>query len=92
MAKYSEKTLRNRAKEIDYYVTKGYQKYIFEVQGFVRDENGDKVVGYDLIRPNGYSLDAPYESEFRHDHTLTLDELESYLQKLYEERGLPWQD
>lgn len=31
MAKYSEKTLRNRAKEIDYYVTKGYQKYIFEV-------------------------------------------------------------
>ena len=90
MAKYTERTLRERAKKIDYYITKRYQRYIWREWGFVRDQNGDKITGYDLIRPNGYSIDVPYESTLCHDHTLTLDELESYLKMLYEDRGLPW--
>ena len=48
---YSERTLRRRAEAIRLCVEKGYQQYM-NGWGYVRDECGKKVVGYQLFDPN----------------------------------------
>ena len=90
MSKYTERTLRNRAKKIGFTVEKGYQSYLQKSWGTVKVSNGNRITGYSLYSPEGIEVNAPFESTACHDHEMTMDELESYLQNLYEERGLPW--
>ena len=90
MIKYCENTLRRRAKKIGFTVEKGYQRYLNEKWGTVKDSNGNRIIGYSLYNPEGIEVNAPFDSTACHDHEMTIEELEFYLQKLYEERGLPW--
>ena len=88
--KNTERNLRRKAHKIGYTLSKGFQKYIAQDWSFLRDENGDKLVGFSIFNPEGISVNAPYESVTCHDHEMSIDEVESYLKNHYEQQGLKW--
>lgn len=86
---YSERTLRRRADAIGLCVEKGYQKYMNGNWGYVRDEYGKKVVGYQLFDPEqGIYLWGGYNDV--KDHCYSLVELEEVLMEKYETLGKQW--
>jgi len=85
----SEKTLRRRAERIGFKLEKGYQKYLNPEWGFVRDEDGEKIVGYQLWNMyTGLYVWGSYSELCT--HILTLEGVEEMLMCAYEEYGLEW--
>lgn len=86
---YSERTLRRRADAIGLCVEKGYQQYMVDSWGFVKNEYGEKVVGYQLFDPaKGVYVWGGYNDMKTHCYSLA--ELEEVLMKKYEALGKQW--
>lgn len=84
---YSLSTLKRKASKAGYSFQKGYQRWNHEGWGYVTDDNGDRIVGYQILDVcTGYFV-YPSTNDL-HDHALDLEEAVKLLQKLCAERGI----
>lgn len=88
---YSLTTLRRRAYEAGYRIEKGFQHYLLRGYPVCRDCNGEAYTGYDVRDLATGQL--VYESgcyDSNYDHLCTLEDVEEFLKRAYEEAGLNW--
>lgn len=87
----NERVLRYRAEKIGLKLEKGYQKYMNPAWGYVLDEHGEKIVGYQLWNMyTGLYVWGSY-SELC-SHLLTLEGVEEALMCVYEMYGIEWKE
>lgn len=88
MARYSLRTIRNKAYEAGYKVSKGFQHYLYN-GAVVRDCNGVAYTGYiveDLS--TGFLVWDCYDSNC--DHLWTLEDVEEFIKGEYEKAGITY--
>lgn len=86
---FSEKTLRRRAEKAGYSISKGFQSYLNQEWGLVRNDKGERVTGYNVI-DNSTGLNVLGSYNDLHDHAWQLEDVQEFLQGVYEENGLEW--
>ncbi len=83
---YTLNTIRNKAKDIGYYVQKGFTHY-HDVVDY--DYNGKRHSGYMVMDlETGFYLPGCYDEMF--DFLWELDDVVEFLKKKYEARGRKW--
>lgn len=88
MCKYSEKTLRKRARAAGYKIEKGFQHN--PVNGAIWTYwNGERETGYLVTDLATNSWVYGSFDEFV-DHAWTLEDVENFLKNVYESHGLEW--
>ena len=81
----SERTLRNRAHEIGYHISKGFTHCFGEV---MYDDHGARITGYMVMDTHMGFYVRGYDSIY--DHTWNLQDVEDFLREEYESLGLEW--
>ena len=89
IARYSLKTIRNKAYEAGYKVSKGFQHYLYNGEAVVRDCNGEPYTGYIVedLR-TGFLVWDCYDSNY--DHLWTLEDVEEFIKGEYEKAGITY--
>lgn len=88
MTKYSLRTIREKAFNAGYRVSKGFQHYIYNNAVLV-DENGNKLVGFDVVDlSTNFSVWGCYDYNF--DHLWTIGDVEKFIKSEYEKAGLEY--
>lgn len=85
--KYSLSTLRRKANEAGYSFQKGYQRYNHDGWEYVRTEDDERIVGYQIFDYQSGFLVHPSYNDI-HDHAMELDEATLLLKELCAERGV----
>lgn len=88
MARYSLKTIRNKAYEAGYKVSKGFQHYLYNGT-VVRDCNGVAYTGYiveDLS--TGFLVWGCYDANY--DHLWTLEDVEEFIKGEYDKAKIAY--
>lgn len=90
MAKYSERTIYKKALDAGYRIEKGFQHYHYNNAVRV-DCNGKRFTGYNVwdlstnwLERNSGCCDDNY------DHLCSLDEVEEFIESVYEDAGLEY--
>jgi len=84
---YSLSTLKRKANAAGYSFQKGFQRYIHNGWGYRKDDNGDRITGYQILDNRTGFLVHPSNNDL-HDHALDLEEAVKLLQKFCAERGI----
>ena len=84
---YSLSTLKKKANEAGYSFQKGYQRYNHAGWGYVRSQNGERIVGYQILDNQTNFLVGPSYNDI-HDHAMGADEAVSLLKELCATRGV----
>ena len=77
----SLRTIQKKANEHGFSFQKGYQRYIYDGWGFVKDEEGNKIVGYQILdNTTGIPVGSLYNRLW--DHELDFEEAIDLLKNL----------
>ena len=87
---YYETALRRRAKNVGLLLEQGCQRYMHTGWGYVTDERGERIKGYQLFdRDTGRYVPGSYDEI--HSHCLTtLDEVWEMIRVVAEDKGIVW--
>ena len=82
-----EQKARRKGREAGYRVSKGFQHY--HNGGIVSNWYGERFTGYDVVNlVTNSSIWGCYDANC--DHLWTIDDVENFLKKVYEEHGLKY--
>lgn len=84
---YSLSTLRRKVHKAGYSFQKGYQRYNHDGWGYVRKQDGERIVGYQILDYHTNFLVGPSCNDI-HDHAMEFGEATALLGKLCVERGV----
>lgn len=87
MSKYSLKTIRNKAYEAGYRVSKGFQHYLYNGT-VVRDCNGTAYTGYIEDLSTGFLVWGCYDANYT--HLWTLEDVEDFIKGEYEKAKIAY--
>lgn len=88
MCKYSLKTIRSKAYEVGYKISKGFQHYLCS-GAVVRNCNGAAYTGYNVEDlSTGFYVWGCYDANY--DHLWTLEDVEKFIKGEYEKAEIEY--
>lgn len=87
---FQEKTISRHAKNVGLRLEKGYQQYLHQGWGYVEDEHGNRIEGYQLFDcAKGLYHSASYNDI--HTHCLSsIDDVKKVIAETAQEKGIIW--
>lgn len=87
---YREAAISRRAKNVGLILEKGYRKYMHQGWGYVRDEHGNRIEGYQLFdHEKGQYLPVSYDDIYTHLMT-DIEAVAEEIAKFAHEKGVVW--